>query len=112
METDKEFIEKIKTLSFIRVKHKERLPYGEKSRGTYIPAEKGRRDIFVPSWGSMEKEEIDYVVEEARGQEDERIKGKSKSPAKERLEKVVEATRQAPRGERAKTAQNLINGMG
>lgn len=108
---DKEFIEKIKSLSFI-VKHKERLPYGEKSRGRFIPAEKGRRDIFVPSFGSMEKEEIDYVVEEARGQEDERIKEKAKSPAKERLEKVVEATRQAPRGERAETARKLIDGMG
>ena len=108
---DKEFIEKIKTIGIMKVKHKESLPYGEKSRGRLVPAEEGRRAIFVPSWGSMEKEEIDYVVEEAQGQEDERIKKNKKSATKERLEKVVEATRQAPRGKRAETAQKLIDEM-
>ena len=93
-------------------KKKKRLPYGNRSRGTYIPPEKGRRAIFVPSFGTMDKDEIDYVTEVAQEQEDERIKRKSKSETKENLEQLVEATRSAPQGERAKRAREIIKEVG
>lgn len=92
------------------VRRKERLPYGNKDKGKFVPPEKGRRAIFVPSFGTMEKEEVDYVVEVAKEQEDERIKRNEKSEQRECLEQVVEATKRAPRGKRAKTAKEIING--
>ena len=92
------------------IKSKERLPYGSESRGKMLPSENGRRAIFVPSWGALEKEEVDYLVEVAQGQEDERKKKRKKSEQKETLEKVVKATMQAPKGKRAKTAHEIITG--
>lgn len=91
------------------VKNKERLPYGDKDRGKLVPPEKGRRAIFVPSFGTMEKEEVDYVVEVAQEQEDERIRKNESSEQKEQLESVVNAARNAPAGKRAETAQKIIN---
>ena len=54
-------------------KNKPRLPYGNKDRGRFVPPEKGRRAIFVPSFGVLEKEEVDYIVEASQEKEDERI---------------------------------------
>ncbi len=104
-----EFIEKIKTLSVI-VKSKERLPYGTGSRGRLIPSEKGRRAIFVPSFGALEKEEVDYLVEVSQEQEDERIKKGSKTKVKEEIEQVAQAMVQAPEGKRAKVGNDIIKG--
>ena len=95
----------------VHVKRKERLPYGEGAKGRLVPSEKGRRSIFVPSFGSMEQDEIDYVVEVAQDQEDERIKKGEKSPTKENLENLVNAAQTAPKGERAKTARELLGGQ-
>ena len=92
------------------VKHKERLPYGNKDRGRYVKGGNGRRDIFVPSFGTMEKEEIDYVVEVAQEQEDERLKRPEKTPQKENLEYVANEMLKAPKGKRAKTAREIIDG--
>ena len=102
-----ELIEKIKTLGFI-FKQKERLPYGQGERGQFIPPENGRRAIFVPSFGTMEKEEIDYVVEGAKEEENERIKRGKISIQKAMLEEVTQAVRKAPRGQRAKTAKRIL----
>ena len=92
------------------VKGKQRLPYGEGDRGKFIPSEKGRRAIFVPSWGTMEIEEIDYVVEVAQGQEDERRKSKEKSVVKDNLEQVVGVAQRAKKGERANTIKEILRG--
>ncbi len=93
-------------------KNKERLPYGNKDRGKFIPQEKGRRSIFVPSFGVLEKEEVDYLVEGAQEQEDERIKKGTKSKQKEELEQVAIAMKQAPEGKRAKMGRDIIKGSG
>ena len=106
-----EFVEKVKTLGVI-VKSTEQLPYGNKSRGKLVPPENGRRAIFVPSWGSMEKEEIDYVVEVAQEQEDERIKRGRVSLQKVALEMVTGEVRKAPPGQRAKVGKKIIEEMG
>ena len=89
-------------------KDKERLPYGSNSRGQFIPPEKGRRAIFVPSFGTMEKEEIKEIVQIAQEQEDERIKKVGISPTKRKLMLVTEATLKAKPGERVKAAKEAI----
>lgn len=90
------------------VKHKEHRPYGDKAEGKFIPSEKGRRAIFVPSFGTMEKEEVDYVVEVAQEQEDERLKRPWISPTKQRLEAITQIARNAPRGERKKAINEVL----
>lgn len=92
----------------IIIKNKPQLPYGNGARGRMIPSEKGRRAIFVPSFGVLEEKEVNDLVEDAQGQEDERIKTKQQTQNKENLENLVKATRAAPRGERAKTAREII----
>lgn len=89
-------------------KSKGNLPYGNKDKGRIVLAEKGRRAIFVPSFGAMEKEEVDYIIEVAQGQEDERIKRPTHSIQRERLESVTQAARNAPRGERIKTIREIL----
>jgi len=105
-----ELVEKIRTLGII-VKQKEQLPLGDKSRGRLVPSENGRRAIFVPSWGAMEKEEVDYIVEVAQGQEDERIKRNKVSAQRLALETVTREVRKAPRGKRAKVGKEIIEQM-
>lgn len=96
----------------IIVKRRESLPLGNGDRGRFVPPENGRRSIFVPSYGTMDKEEVDYVVEAAQEQEDERLKRGDSSPTKKKLGYVAEAAIRAPRGQRAKTAQEAIEELG
>ena len=91
-------------------KHKERLPYGSNSRGKFIPPENGRRAIFVPSFGVLEKEEVDYLVEASQEQEDDRIRKDKTSDQKKQLEEVTEAVLKAPAGKRAALARELAKG--
>ena len=109
-EADRAFIEKVKTIGMI-VRKKERLPLGSGARGQYITGTDGRRDIFVPSFGSMEQEEIDYIVEGATEQEDERVKVGRVSAQKQAIGSVLSEMRKAPPGERAKTGEALIKDM-
>ena len=95
----------------IIVKNREQKMLGSGAEGRHVPPEKGRRSIFVPSFGAMEQDEIDYVVEVAQEQEDERIKENHKSLTKERLEAVASAAMNAPRGERAKAAKEVIESL-
>ena len=67
---DEEYINKIRSLN-VRFKSKESLPLGNKDRGRFIPPEKGRAGILVPSYGVLEKEEIDYIIEAEQEKEDD-----------------------------------------
>ena len=100
-------IEKIKTLGFI-IKNKEQLPYGNKSRGRLVESEKGRRAILVPSWGALEKEEVDYYVEKAQDDEDARLKKNEITPMKENIGKLTTAAKLAKPGKRAEVIKEII----
>mgnify|MGYP001558337451 CR=1 FL=1 len=89
-------------------KNKKHLRYGKGDKGVLIPPDQGRRGVFVPSFGAMEKEEIEEVVLAAQEKEDGRIKKRQKSAAQEKLEQVLEQTLKAEPGERAKTAREII----
>lgn len=94
----------------IIVKNKERLPYGDKHRGRFVAAEKGRRNIFVPSWGALEEEEVDYLVEVAQEQEDERLKkGEERTaPVKETLGNLVDLAMKTEPGHRSKAIKEAL----
>lgn len=90
------------------IKKKDRLAYGDKDRGKFIPSEKGRRAIFVPSFGTMERQEIDDIVLAAQEQEDERLKRGEKTQLKENLENLTQAALSAPKGQRAKVIKEIL----
>lgn len=105
------FIEKIKTLGVI-VRHKEQLPLGNKSRGKFVPQENGRRAILVPSFGALEKEEVDYTVEAAQEKEDERIRKEKPRQQKEELGQIVTAMMRTKPGKRAEMGHQIIRESG
>ncbi len=92
----------------IIIKNKERLPYGSNSRGKFIPPEKGRRAIFVPSFGVLEKEEVDYLIEASQEKEDERLKKTPHTETMEQIEKVAQIALQAKSLDRAKAIKELL----
>jgi len=95
------------------VKTRDRLPYGSGSRGKFIPAEEtGGMSIFVPSFGALEREEVEYTAEAAAEKERERV-AKSKplneenAMTKEALGNVVKIGKNQPEGQRAKTMEKV-----
>ena len=111
--SDQALIEKIKTLS-IRVKNPVRKPYGYGSAGKYVSAkETGGLPIFVPSFGAMEQEEVDFVAQEAVGKERARVKAhqalnETNALTKESLGNVVKTVKTQPRGKRIKAAAEIM----
>lgn len=102
-----EYIEKIKSLS-IRVKHTEQLPLGNKSRGRFISHEEtGGSDILIPSWGALEKEEIDYIAEVAIEKEKSRVRN---SPMKKKMEDVTKVLMNTPKGKRREKLDEITGG--
>ncbi len=104
---DKEFIEKVRSLSF-HIKTREQLPLGSGSRGRFISSkETGGLAILVPSFGALDKEEVDYVAEEAIAQEKERVKTAEPRLSAVALRNVVTETNKAPKGKRKKTLEQI-----
>ncbi len=62
----------------VTITRPEQLPYGNKSRGKYVSSEEtGGLGILVPSFGALEKEEVEYTALEATEKEKDRVrKGK------------------------------------
>ncbi len=90
------------------VHERERLPLGNGSRGRFISSkETGGLSILVPSFGALEKEEVDYVAEEAIAEEKERIKTAKPRLATTALRNVMTETRKAPKGKRRKTLEQI-----
>lgn len=93
------------------VHERERLPLGNKSRGRFISSEEtGGLSILIPSFGALEKEEVDYVAEEAIAQEKERVKTAEPRLGAVALRNVVTETKKAPKGKRKKTLEQITKG--
>lgn len=94
-------------------RNREQLPYGTGSRGKFVPAEEtGGLPIFVPSWGAMEKEEVDFVAEAAVEKERERVANnrphnEQNEMSKQALSNVVSVGKKAKEGERLKTIDTV-----
>jgi len=97
-----------------KVTHKENLPLGSGAQGKYVPSsETGGLPVYVPSFGAMEKEEVEYTALAATEKERERV-GKKKTlsmrnPEKARaLENIVNTARNAPQGKRKETLNKVL----
>jgi len=88
------------------IRETERLPLGNKSRGRYLTSEEtGGLPILIPSFGALEKEEIDYVAEAAIEKEKGRI-----SPPRDSqiaLDNIVKEARKTPKGKRKQTMDRI-----
>jgi len=90
------------------IHEKERLRLGSKSRGRLVSAEEtGGMSILVPSFGALEKEEVDYTAEVAIAQEKERVKKAEPRLAAVALQNVVTETLKAPEGKRKKLLEQI-----
>lgn len=88
---------KLSVPSRIIVNHGENLPYGNKSRGRMVTTEKGT-NILIPSWGALEKEEIDYIAEVAIEKDKNEVRI---SPQKKTIGNLVALANRTPRGKRS-----------
>ena len=98
--------------SVIKMVEKKRLAFGSGSPGKMLTSkETGGLDIFIPSMGAMEQEEVDYIAEVAVDKEKERVKkthGHPRSRNQARIQAYAQLGRKAKRGQRAKTIREAI----
>ena len=95
--------------ALIIVNHKENLPYGNKSRGRFISSEEtGGSGILIPSWGALEKEEIDDIAEAAIEKEKTKVR---KSPMKDNMEAVTRVLLSTPKGKRREKLNEITGGV-
>ena len=93
----------------------EQLPLGNKSRGKFIPPEEtGGMGILVPSFGALEKEEVEYTAEGALEKEKERVrKGiRRESETRRRMDRYIKEAHKAPPGQRAKAIKAYMEQEG
>ena len=99
----------------ITVSQRENLPYGSGSRGRYISSEEtGGIPILIPSWGAMEKAEIDYVAEGAIEKEKERVRNKRERnvAVKQKISSYLDLAYQTKPGQRAKVLKEAMKEAG
>ncbi len=99
----------------ITIQTKERLPFGSGSRGRYVSSiETGGLPIFVPSWGALEKAEVDYLADAAIDKEKERVRKKREyvRQDKERISKYMKLAYETKPGQRAKTVREAMKEVG
>ncbi len=90
------------------IKTVEQLPYGTGSRGRLLSAEEtGGLPILIPSFGALEKEEIDYVAAGAIEREHERVKNSPPRASKVAIHNMVTEAKRAPEGKRKSTMDKI-----
>ena len=98
---------KISAPARLKFVEKERLPLGSGARGKFISHEEtGGSDILIPSWGAMEKEEVDYVAEVAL--DNEKHRKRRDTETKRKLQEALDLAYQTKQGERAKTIKEFL----
>ncbi len=103
---------RMSTPARITIVKRERLPLGEGSRGRFVSHEEtGGMDIFVPSWGAMEKAEVDYVTQGAIEKEKARArKQRTERRAQKEIGALISLAYATKPGQRAKTLREAIKG--
>jgi hypothetical protein len=73
--------------------------------------ETGGLDIFIPSYGALEQEEVDYIAEGAIEKEKARVKKKGKTIQRENqalVQAYVNLANATPKGKKAKAIRQAI----
>jgi putative FmdB family regulatory protein len=87
-----------------------RLPLGSGSAGRTISSkETGGMGVFIPSYGLLEQEEVDYIAEGAIEKEKNRVKNKKfRRRSQELVQSYVNLANSKPRGQKAKSIREAI----
>lgn len=109
--------ERIFSPSAIKVVTKERLQFGNGSPGRMLTKkETGGLDVFIPSMGAMEQDEVDYIAEGAIEKEQARIKKVKKfgprSENQARIQAYADLAMRTPKGHRAKVLKEAARDTG
>ena len=97
-----------------KVTHKENLPLGSGALGKYVPSsETGGLPVYIPSFGALEKEEVEYTALVATEKEKERVNKKKdlsmRNPDKAKaLSNIVNMAHNAPQGKRKETLNKVL----
>lgn len=104
------------SLPVIKLVETRRLRYGYGSPGKIMMhKETGGLDIFIPSDGALEQQEVDYIAEGAVEKERARVKKAKKHPQREtqaRVQAYAALANSTPRGQRAKVLRQAIADSG
>src|SRR3990167_4495881 len=96
----------------IKFVYKKRQRLGSESEGKVILGkETGGLDIFIPSWGALEQQEVDYIAEGAIEKEKDRVKKKKKTVQRRNqalVQAYVNLANATPKGKKAKTIRQAI----
>lgn len=100
------------SLPSIKIVERKRLRYGSGSPGRILThKETGGLDIFIPSDGALEQDEVDYIAQGAIEKEKARVKKARKSIQREsqaRIKAYTQLAMNTPRGQRAKVLRQAI----
>ena len=97
----------------IIVNEKIRHRFGTGALGKVVlGSETGGLDIFVPSGGAMEQEEVDYVAGMAVEKERERVKKERHNPTREAMEGLKRLAYQTKPGKRYEVLQEAVKDSG
>lgn len=93
----------------ITVNHRGNLPYGNGSPGRYVSSrETGGLPVFIPSYGAMEQQEVDYVAEAAIEKEKVRQKRERDRIVKQKVAAYASLAYRSKPGHRAKTLKDAM----
>jgi putative FmdB family regulatory protein len=109
----KRLSERIISLPTVKiVQDKKRLPLGSGSEGKIVSSkETGGLDIFIPSYGMLEQEEVDYIAEGAVEKEKARVRKKKKIAQRANqamVQSFVDLANKTPRGQKAKAIREAM----
>ena len=100
------------SLSIKIVQGNRRLPLGSGSPGKMITGkETGGLDIFIPSYGALEQEEVNYIAEGAIEKEKSRVRKKNKTPQRRNqsiVKDYVNLANRTPKGKKAKVLREAM----
>lgn len=101
----------------IKAIDKPRYQFGSGCEGKIIShQETGGLDIFIPSYGAMGQDEVDYIGMVAVEKEQERVKRNkrysNKSEVQARIQAYTDLANSMPKGKRAKTIREAIKDTG
>jgi putative FmdB family regulatory protein len=106
------FAERIISLPVVKfTQGKKRLQYGSGSAGRMITSkETGGMGVFIPSYGALEQEEVDYIAEGAIEKEKTRVKNKKKTPRRNQsiVQAYVNLANKTKKGQKAKAIREAM----
>jgi putative FmdB family regulatory protein len=98
------------------IQNKKRLPLGTGSAGRMVSSkETGGMGVYIPSFGAMEQEEVDYIAEGAIEKEQSRVKKKKKTIQRKSqavVQAFVDLANRTPRGQKSKAIRQAIKETG